>query len=552
MTPNKNTGGDCLKWQNIMKKSLYLSIALSLIATLALCGCFFSVPKEFELGSIAGIAQDQYMKGIPQVQVTIVGTENVAYTDDTGTFFFGELQPGSYTLSFFIEGYPTQQKNVTVQKGQSRTLMVEMVPGGGTASNGLMSGPNTTNISNLQNNSNLNSTTANPLNSGTYMLYVANAGPLPQNDPFSPENMQNNPYGTGLDPSNNPPSTAGGGLSSEIAMLYGNDPVAEAYGSANSAMGPNANAQDLTTFAQYKDKKKNNLMVVNSASRAAVSIIEWTPNVRPFWLDISDNGTLYIADSANNITIMQTGSNNAVSSTIPLGGYIVCDIAVGASGSRLFCALASAGDPAVGVIDTTTNSFLKAIPLPRLKDQSIGQPWAICAHRTGQRAYVTLGTDIGGEVVFIDTLNNSVIGTVTVGQNPFGIDVTPDGRKLFVANQNSATVSVIDTTTSQLIGTVGVGLSPTRVAITPDGSKAIVSNKGSNSVSILDTMTGSVITTLPVGSEPIGVSVSKDGKMAYVANSKSDDISMIDLTLNSVVNKTIPFPGGMPFDVVVK
>ena len=531
-----------------MNKSLCLSIALSLILALGLSGCFFSMPKEFELGSVAGIAQDQSMKGIPGVQVTLVGTELTSYTDDTGTFFFGELQPGSYTLSFYLDGYPTQQKNVTIQKGQSRTLMVEMVPAGGTASNGLLSGPNTTSINNMQ-NTNLNSTTANPLNSGVYMLYVANAGPLPRYDPLSPDNMANNPYGTGMDPSNNPPSTAGGGIQNEIAMLYGNDPVAEAYANANPNM---VKPEDMATFSQYNDKKKNNLMVVNSISRAAVSIIEWTPNVRPFWLDMDDNGKLYIADSNNNITIMSTGANNAVMSTIPMGGYIICDIAVGASGSRLFCALASAGDPAVGVIDTTTNSFLKAIPLPRLKDQSIGQPWGICAHRTGQRAYVTLGTDIAGEVVIINTLNNSVQGTVTVGQNPFGLDVTPDGRKLYVANQNSATVTVIDTTTSQVIATVGVGLSPTRVAMTPDGSKAVVTNKGSNSVSIIDTMTNSVITTLPVGNEPIGVSVSKDGKIACVANSKSDNISIIDLTMNSVVNNTIPFPQGMPFDVIAK
>ena len=533
-----------------MRKSIYILAVLCLISTVIFTGCFYSVPDEFELGSVAGIAQDQYLKGIPGVQVTLVGTENVAYTDDTGTFFFGEMEPGSYTLSFYKEGYPTQQKNISVQKGQSRTIMVEMLPAGAQANNGgFTGGPNTTNVTNLQGGNNTSNMT-NPT-AGVYMLYVANAGPLPQDNPYSAENMANgnNPWGTGQDPSINPPNTAGGGIQDEIAMMYGADPVSEAYA---QGLGPNATQQEMQTFAQYSGKKKNNLLVVNSVTRGAVSIIEWNPNVRPFWLDMSDNGMLYIADSSNNITVMNTNANNAVATTITLGSYIVCDIALGMSGSRLYCALASAGDPVVGVIDTTANSYLQSIPLPRLKDGSIGQPWGICTHKNGQRAYVALGTATGGEVVFINTLSNSVQGTVTVGQNPFGLDVTPDGRKLYVANQNSSTVSVIDTTTSQVIATVGVGFSPTRVAITPDGSKAFVTNKGSNSVTVVDTMTNSALTTLPVGKEPVGVAISRDGKTAYVANTKSDDVTMIDVASNSVMNKTIPFPGGMPFDVVVK
>jgi len=536
-----------------MRKLFYIPAAFLLVLLVGLSGCFFSVPTEFEQGSIAGIAQDQYLKGIPQVQVTLVGTENVAYTDDTGTFFFGELEPGSYTLSFYKEGFPTQQKNVTVQKGQSRTIMVEMLPQGAQSGNGgIMSGIDTTSVSNLQGQNNVNTAT-NPT-AGVYMLYVANAGPLPQNNPYSPENMAqgNNPWGTGNDPSINPPSTAGGGIQSEIAMMYGADPVSEAYAAANQGMGPNATQQEMQTFAQYSGKKKNNLLIVNSVTRGAVSIIEWNPNVRPFWLDMSDNGMLYIADSSNNITVLNTNANNAVMTTIALGSYIVCDIALGMSGSRLYCALGSGGDPVVGVIDTTSNSFLQTIPLPRLKDGSIGQPWGICTHKNGQRAYVALGTATGGEVVFINTLSNSVQGTVTVGQNPFGLDVTPDGKKLYVANQNSANVSVVDTTTSQVTGTVGVGFSPTRVAITPDGSRAFVTNKGSNSVTVIDTMTNSAITTLPVGQEPVGIAISRDGKTAYVTNTKSDDVSMIDVMSNAVINKTIPFPGGMPFDVIVK
>jgi len=508
-----------------------LCITMVLIFIILASGCFYSVPKEFELGSIAGIAQGPDLKGIPEVQVTLVGTENVAYTDDTGTFFFGELEPGSYTLSFYKSGFPTQQKNVSVVKGQSRTIIVEMIPGG------VAIDPN-------------NPDTVNPPDDNTnnpyvHMLYVANAGPTPQASPNpynipDPNNPYSGEYGTG---------TSGLGIQDYISMLYGADPVSEAY----KKYDPNVKVEDILQSIHYADKKRNNLMVINSAYKCPVSIYEWPNNVRPLWIEMSDNGMLYVSDDAYNISVFNTSGDSFYKSTIMnVGEYILCDLALGNSDSRLFCALGSPGDPVVKVIDTTSNSYIQEIPLPRLKDGSIGQPWAITAHNQGQRAYVTLGTDLAGEVVFINTLSNSVEKTVEVGQNPFGIAVTPDGKKLYVANSNAASVSVVDTATGQVINKMQVGINPLRVAVTPDGSKVFVTNKVSNTVSVINTATDSLICNLPVGKAPVGIAVSRDGKMAYVSNSGSDNIAMIDISRNAVIDYTIPFEKGSPFDIAVK
>jgi YVTN family beta-propeller protein len=248
---------------------------------------------------------------------------------------------------------------------------------------------------------------------------------------------------------------------------------------------------------------------------------------------------------------MDTNSNNSVISTIPFENNNIFDIAVGNSDTKLFCALIGK-EPSVGVIDLVSNKYIKTIKLPRLKDASVGQPWGIGTYRNGQMAYVTLGTATGGELAFVNTNTNSVEGTVTVGQNPFGVAVTPDGNKIYVANQNSGNVSVIDGNARKVIFTIPVGNSPVRVAISPDGLKAIVTNQMSYNISIIDIKLNRVIATLPVGKEPIGISISRDGKRAYVANHSSDDITMIDLANNSVIGNTIPFPGGKPYDVVAK
>jgi YVTN family beta-propeller protein len=245
-------------------------------------------------------------------------------------------------------------------------------------------------------------------------------------------------------------------------------------------------------------------------------------------------------------------ANNTILTTLYMGREnMISDIAVGNSGSRLFCSLLGA-EPSVGIIDAISNSYVTTVTLPRMKDKSIGYPLGIATQRYGQTAFVSMGHDYGGEVVFINTITNAVQGTVTVGNNPFGIGVTPDGRKVYVANRSSANVSVIDVSRKDEICKIAVGSSPSCIAITPDGTRVFVTNKDENTVSVINTLTDTVFCTIPVGKEPIGITISRDGKMAFVANSMSDNITAIDVQKNTAVNTTFPFKGGKPFDLIVK
>jgi YVTN family beta-propeller protein len=68
------------------------------------------------------------------------------------------------------------------------------------------------------------------------------------------------------------------------------------------------------------------------------------------------------------------------------------------------------------------------------------------ASARAQNAYITNASD--GTVSVIATTTNTVVGSpITVGATPRGVAVTPDGSKVYVANQGSSTVSVIATAT---------------------------------------------------------------------------------------------------------
>jgi len=68
-------------------------------------------------------------------------------------------------------------------------------------------------------------------------------------------------------------------------------------------------------------------------------------------------------------------------------------------------------------------------------------------------------------VSVIDTADNRVVATVPVGQRPWNMALTPDGRKLYVANGRSNSVSVIDTESNTKVRDVPVGTLPWGVVI---------------------------------------------------------------------------------------
>ena len=74
---------------------------------------------------------------------------------------------------------------------------------------------------------------------------------------------------------------------------------------------------------------------------------------------------------------------------------------------------------------------------------------------------------VDGTVSVIDAKNLCVTHTIHVGTEPFGCAVTPDGRKLYVANFGSDDVSVISTRFELVIKTIkNVGPKPRGIAIT--------------------------------------------------------------------------------------
>jgi YVTN family beta-propeller protein len=152
--------------------------------------------------------------------------------------------------------------------------------------------------------------------------------------------------------------------------------------------------------------------------------------------------------------------------------------------------------------------------LTRFAGPTSSQPLAL----TADGSFLVAANPDNNSVSFFDVRSdrNRKLAEVPVQIEPNGVAFMPDGKKAYVANTVSGTVSVIKTNIANGVISkptlhIRVGTEPYGLALTPDGKKLYVSNARSNSISVIDTLTDTVIKTIPVAAEPRGIAISNDG-----------------------------------------
>jgi YVTN family beta-propeller protein len=88
------------------------------------------------------------------------------------------------------------------------------------------------------------------------------------------------------------------------------------------------------------------------------------------------------------------------------------------------------------------------------------------------------------------------------GNESHGMAVTSDGKTLVVNSRLNSAIYTYSIPDLKLLGSAEVGLSPDWVTLTPDGKRAYVANAASNSVSVVDIKSMKEITRIPVGEVP--------------------------------------------------
>lgn len=132
---------------------------------------------------------------------------------------------------------------------------------------------------------------------------------------------------------------------------------------------------------------------------------------------------------------------------------------------------------------------------------------------------------------------------IPVGPKPEAVEVTPDGKEVWVGHNDDGGISVIDTATNTVAQVFTVAQMPIRIKFTPDGARALISDPKAGEFIVLDAQTRAVIKRVPMDGAPVGILVSPDGKRAYIARMQAGVVAVFDLEKLEVVTDFKPGEG---------
>lgn len=124
---------------------------------------------------------------------------------------------------------------------------------------------------------------------------------------------------------------------------------------------------------------------------------------------------------------------------------------------------------------------------------------------------------------------------IPVANQPEGIDLSPDGKEVWVGHRGSGNLSVIDTASNKVIEAVKSGGDPYRVRFTPDGKKVLISNPQDNELIVIEAATRKEVKRIHIDGAPASITVSADSQRAYVTTIQANGIAAIDLASFSVI-----------------
>jgi YVTN family beta-propeller protein len=155
-------------------------------------------------------------------------------------------------------------------------------------------------------------------------------------------------------------------------------------------------------------------------------------------------------------------------------------------------------------------------------------PGQLCLDPGGAKLYVV---DAPGKLVTgVDLEQQAVIGTFTAPElkGPDGCTVSPDGKKLYLADREGNQLFIFATDIRHVSKRFAVPNEPRRVVFTPDNSKVLVSSGDGNAITIIDPANDAIVRSVKTGTDPRAMAFSPDSKLLAVSMVTSDNMEWFD------------------------
>ncbi len=168
------------------------------------------------------------------------------------------------------------------------------------------------------------------------------------------------------------------------------------------------------------------------------------------------------------------------------------------------------------VIDVATNEIIASVDVGPL-------PHGLATPATEDILWVA--TEGDNTLVVVDPATDKVVKKYPVlGNRPNEIDITPDGRFVYVPIVREGVYEVFDTVKEEIVARIPTDGNPHNAVVSPDGKYMYFSPMGRNDkIYVADAITHTIVATIPTGNgnAPRPIAISPDGKRLYV---NTDDL----------------------------
>jgi DNA-binding beta-propeller fold protein YncE len=182
----------------------------------------------------------------------------------------------------------------------------------------------------------------------------------------------------------------------------------------------------------------------------------------------------------------------------------------------------------VVVLNPHAGDIRRAIPTEGLGSHMVG------VTADGSRAYT--GNMRSNTVSELDLRDGRFLRNLPVPTTPEAINVTPDGREVWVGSNQTGKLTVIDVASWSPSTAAESFRWPYRVLFTPDQKTVIVPDLTNEDVRFLDRATRRELGRISVpGAGPQGITSTPDGKYVLLSLSKQARVAVIDVASRSII-----------------
>jgi YVTN family beta-propeller protein len=252
---------------------------------------------------------------------------------------------------------------------------------------------------------------------------------------------------------------------------------------------------------------------------------------------------VYVTNERSGDLTVIDGATRAVVERIPLGKR-PRGVRISPDGAALFIALSGSPIAGPGVDESKLPPADKSADGIAVFDLASGKIQRVLTGvsdpeqmAVGKDSRVYIASEDTGQAVVMNAATGAVLAQIPVGEEPEGVDLSPDGRQAWITSEERSTVTVIDTTTLKPLKTIPVGERPRNTAFSPDGRKAYIGGEFDRTVKVVDVKTLAVTNTVALsdpGAKPMGLAVSPDGRRLYVSTGRGGQVVALDANSLSV------------------